>query len=569
MTRGDTSSAGPVRRLARLAGLAAVLGVLLVLLPVQSASAHAYVLGTSPADGVETQRLPATVRVTFDEPVTLPGTTGDATVLDAAGDRVDTGEPRLTADRTVLVIGLRPGLPHGTYIASWSVVSADTHPVGGSIQFGYGVPAAATVATPPPTPSPALTLLAGLVKGVLYLGLVLALGVLPAAALLGADDREHRTVVGLARVGGLVAIAASLAQPVVQYLWDASASRSVSGATAVAFAGSSYALAAYLRLAALIAAVLALPRTASSRPVRYLPFAAAAVVAIGSVVVNGHGGAGPWWRFVATALHAVSAVAWIGGLAVLGWLLLRRRLTAERLRRMPRWSLYAGLATVVLVLSGALQALVEVGYPGALVQTPYGIILVAKVVLVVVALALGASGLLWTRAQLRPAGPGAAEGRPAPGETARLRGRVRREAAVTAAVVVLSGVLSSITPARDSWAPDHTVTTTAGPWRLTVEIGPTRRGPETFKVTAVQPTFNSPLPESVGLELSQVDGPVRDLEAQFPYRLAGVLRPGTPTPVTFTSAALSVPRTGEWAATITIVVSEFEQYAATVRYRVQ
>ncbi|AYG02182.1 copper resistance CopC/CopD family protein [Gryllotalpicola protaetiae] len=554
------------RRFAQVAALGVALGLLLgvagALAHPRAASAHAYVVSSTPANGAELTAAPTTVRVSFDEPVTLPGTADEATVLDESGARVDAGAPRLDAARTTLTIGIKPGIPKGAYIASWSVISADTHPVGGSLEFGYGVPATAAAAPETPQPSAVLSLFVGLAKGLLYLGLVVGLGVPPAALLLGAAADERHLVLRVARLGVAAAAAASVLQLVLQHLWE-------SGGLAT-FAASSYAIAVYARIVALgIAAIVAGP-AAADRPHRTarVVFAAAGLIAVGTVVVNGHGGSHAWWYFASTALHAISAVAWIGGLTVLGWLLLRGRLSADRLRRMPHWSLYAGLSVAALAASGITQGLVEVRYPAALVTTQYGWVLLIKLALVAVVLALAVRGHFWVRAESR-AGDGAADAQPAPGRTAALRNRVRWEAGVAASVVVISGVLSSITPAAADYAPTVTAHEKIGPYRVTLEVAPARTGPETLKVTVLEPSFNAALPDSIDVELSQPGGPVKSLDVQFPYRIAGVLHPGRPTPVTFTSAAITVPRTGEWTASVTVVASALEQYTADLSYRVQ
>lgn len=558
-------SAAHGRRFARVTAFGAALGVLVgaagAALDQQPASAHAYVVSSTPTDGAELTTAPTEIRVTFDEAVTLPGTVDEATVLDESGARVDAGAPHLDAARTTLTIGVRPGLSKGGYVASWSVISDDTHPVGGSLEFGYGAPAIATAA-PAAKPSPLLPLFVGFAKGLLYLALVVGLGVPPAAVLLGAAADERRVVLRVARVGVAAAAAASVLQLVLQHLWE-------SGALAT-FSTSSYAIAGYARLVALGIAAAAAGPAAADRPHRgaRVLFAAAGLVAVGTVVANGHGASHAWWYFASTALHAAGAVAWLGGLTVLGWLLLRGRLGAERLRRMPRWSLYAGLSVAALALSGVVQGLVEVHYPAALVTTQFGWTLIIKLALVAVALAFAVRGHLWVRAEARSAG-GAADAQPAPGRTAALRGRVRWEAGVAASVVVISGVLSSITPAAADYAPTATANEKIGPYRVTLEVAPARTGPETLKVTVLEPSFNAALPASLDVTLSQPGGPMKRLNVQFPYRIAGVLHPGKPTPITFTSAAVTVPRTGDWTANVTVVASALEQYTADVHYRVQ
>jgi copper transport protein len=355
---------------------------------------------------------------------------------------------------------------------------------------------------------------------------------------------------------------ASALQLVLQHLWEA-------GGIAT-FATSSYAVAVYARVAALAVAAVAAGPAAADRPHRTarVVFTAASLVAVGTVVVNGHGGSHAWWYFASTALHAISAVAWLGGLTVLGWLLLRGRLSADRLRRMPHWSLYAGVSVAALALSGVAQGLVEVRYPAALVTTQYGWVLLIKLALVAGVLALAVRGHRWVRREARAAA-GAADAQPAPGRTAVLRNRVRWEAGVAASVVIISGVLSSITPASADYAPTVTRHEKVGPYDVTLEIAPARTGPETLKITVLEPSFNAALPSSLDVSLSQPGGPVKALAVQFPYRIAGVVHPGRPTPVTFTSAAVTVPRDGAWTASVTIVASALEQYTADFSYRVE
>ncbi|MFI0718540.1 copper resistance protein CopC [Streptomyces sp. NPDC021224] len=548
---------GPWRRRCALT-LLALLGALTGLVrTAPPAAAHAYTVATTPANGARVAAPPTQVRVTFDEPVTLPAAQHPAGVVDAAGREVGSGPVRLTGGHRTLVIGLRAGLAKGTYIASWSVVSADTHPVGGSIEFGYGVPAQAAAAPPAPRPSAGLQLLAGAVKGLLYLGLVAAFGLLPAGLVLGADPGERRLLRRAAAAGLLLALLASALQVVAQYLWDASAVPGGATWTGLrAFAGSDYARAVYVRAGLLAAALALLPR------LRAAGGTVLALAALATVVRNGHGGTGAWWHFPLTLAHVAAVTAWLGGLAVLGWLLLRRRLTPARLARLPRWSRYAASAVAVLALTGLVQALVQVRYVPALVGTTYGWILLVKLALVAGALLLGWRGHRWVGR--RGAGPGTVP----PGETARLRGRVRAEAGIGAVIVVVSGVLSSVAPAAAAYAPARVVHTVAGPYTVTFEVAPARRGPQSFRVTARGASDATALPRSVQLDVGQGAGGVRDVRVAFPYRLPGPVLPGRATAFTFVSSSVVVPAAGRWTATLTVVAGPTEQYTTALHYRV-
>lgn len=540
-------------------GGARALGILLgvvaaLLIAAAPASAHAYIVSVAPANGSQIDEAPTEVTVTFSEPVTLAAELA-TTVLDAAGDRVDNGRAELADDRRTLHIGLRDHLPEGRYIASWTVVSADTHPVGGSVQFGYGVPAL-PVSNPTVEPSVLLGLAVALVKGLLYVALILAVGTLPAAAVFGAGAGVFARIRTLLRWATLLAVIASLLQVVVQYLWDASAlpgGPTVAGA--LTFASTPYAVAVYVRIALLVGAALLAPAV----PGRRLRFGATVLLGVAALVAtvrNGHGGAGPWWQYLSTAAHVVAAVAWIGGLVVLAAFLLRDR-TGTHLRFLPRWSVYAAAAVTVIAGTGLLQSVVQVRYPGALTSTTYGVVLIAKVVLVVAAVALGWWGRRWVRARTGPPVP-----------TSAFTRRVRLEVGLGVLIVLISGLLSSVAPGTDVYAPTRTIAEQIGPYAVTVDVGPARRGPQTFRVTVTGDTPDTAVPRELRLDLALADGSVRGLTVDFPYRLPGAIRGDTATPFTFVSSAVSVPVTGEWSGTLTVIADERRQYAAEFGYRV-
>lgn len=295
---------------------------------------------------------------------------------------------------------------------------------------------------------------------------------------------------------------------------------------------------------------------------------ALALAVLGSVVHNGHGGSGAWWYFGTTLLHVSAVVAWLGGLAVLGWLVLRRRLSLRRLARLPLWSRYAATSVGLLALAGVIQGVVQVRCPAALVSTTYGGILIVKLVLVAAALLLALRGNRWIGRQLARRGEYGADGLVAPGETARLRTRVRAEAGIGAAIVVVAGVLSSAAPAATAYDPTRVVHATIGPYAVTIEVAPTRRGPQSFRITAEGATDATAPTRSVQLDLGRAAGTVRALPVSFPYRLPGPIRAGRATAFTFVSSSVNVPGAGTWTGTLTLVAGATEQYTDAFHYRV-
>ncbi|MET4925299.1 copper resistance protein CopC [Streptomyces sp. PSRA5] len=135
-------------RLIRLLLVGAVLIVGLFGALSGTASAHAALTGSDPKDGAVVDVAPRDVTLTFSEQIAM----GDDSirVLDPSSKRVDVAKMRdLSQGGTVrYAVGLKPGLPDGTYTVAWQAVSADSHPVSGAFTFSVGAPSATTATVP-------------------------------------------------------------------------------------------------------------------------------------------------------------------------------------------------------------------------------------------------------------------------------------------------------------------------------------------------------------------------------------------------------------------------------------
>src|SRR3954469_1113353 len=119
--------------------LAMLLGALAILvLPAAPASAHAELEQTAPVAGTVLDQLPGEVTLTFSEQVRLVA--DKIKVIAPDGSRADTGKPAVRDQE--LVIPLKTGGPRGTYLVSYRVISADSHPVSGGYSFSFGQPSA-------------------------------------------------------------------------------------------------------------------------------------------------------------------------------------------------------------------------------------------------------------------------------------------------------------------------------------------------------------------------------------------------------------------------------------------
>jgi copper transport protein len=394
----------PVRLLAGLG-----LGVLAVLaLPASPASAHAALVRTSPVQGSIVQDAPSEITITFTEHVNL--VRDKVVVIGPDGKRVDRGDPTTTGDD--VRIPVRTDVARGTYLVSYRVISADSHPVGAGFTYSFGAPS-----NRPPNPTDATggrtdRVVAILMSGAHYLGyagLVLLAGpVLVLTALWSRRDPTRLAYLVLGAVG-----LATLVELFFQAPYENGGSLfSASFGDLKDVVTSGYGSLHLVRLAVIVAAIPLLRLLLGDRggrPVR-VALALLGVVGVATWPLAGHPAStsAPVLTVVADTAHLVSVAIWLGGLAMLLGFVLRRANDKELDAILPVWSNWAALAVTVLVLAGAAQAIINVATLTALLHTTYGVLLSLKVLLLGAVLAVayvsrrivrrgtGRSRLRWT-----------------------------------------------------------------------------------------------------------------------------------------------------------------------------
>lgn len=128
----------------RLTTFLALVGLLLMI-NAGPAAAHNVPVDSDPPDGASLDTGPARVSVAFDLPV-QPGFTV-MTVTGPDGNQWQAGPP--VEDGAVVSVPLQELGPAGVYVVGYQVLSADSHPVRGTVQFTLTTPGPGT-ATPPP-----------------------------------------------------------------------------------------------------------------------------------------------------------------------------------------------------------------------------------------------------------------------------------------------------------------------------------------------------------------------------------------------------------------------------------
>ena len=99
-----------------------------------SATAHAQLLSSSPADHERLDAAPGSITLRFNEELLDLGAA--VSVVDAAGTEWTAGRLEVAGDQATAP--LRPGMPEARYELRWQVVSADGHPISGIVPFAVG-----------------------------------------------------------------------------------------------------------------------------------------------------------------------------------------------------------------------------------------------------------------------------------------------------------------------------------------------------------------------------------------------------------------------------------------------
>jgi copper transport protein len=396
-----------------------ILTTLGLLATAPAASAHASLVSSSPAEGAVLAHAPAQVTATFDEPVGI--STDSMQVFAPDGSRADTGSTAHGGQPQQITVALLPGLGRGTYTVGWHVISADSHPVQGAFTFSIG--ASSRTAVNPATLGPPASVLVGVAFGIVrwlaFTCFALLTGAVAFVIFCWPAGAAQRPVLRLT-MGAWAGLALSvLAAVLLQGVYGAG-----QGISHVFFPDvlhatlySRYGRAIGVRLLLVIAALFLFSITLGSLPAASRRACAAAAVAWGLLTVAlastwavaDHAGTGIQVPLAipSDTIHLSAIGIWLGGLAMLATIVLRRRripgprparsparrrnqaATAEAAQAVTRFSPIALGCVAVIVVTGTYQAWRGVGTWGALAGTTYGRLLLVKIAGMCALIALG------------------------------------------------------------------------------------------------------------------------------------------------------------------------------------
>jgi copper transport protein len=509
--------------------IAPIVAILVVLANAGAAHAHASLIRSEPADRAVVAQPPPKLTLTFNEPVSPLA----LRLVQPNGSVIELQD--IAARGAAVTAVLPSGLPAGTHLLSWRVVSADGHPVGGALTFSIGEPGAAT-APPRMADDPRLRGAIWIARLVLYLGLFAGVGGAFYSHWIGsAPSKRIATFVSVAMQCGLAAALVSVGLQGIDVL-GLPLSDFREPRVWLSGLASSYGLTLCIAAAALGFGLAAIAGRGLSG--RWCSALALAGVGL-ALAASGHAAtAGPaWMTRPAVFLHGVTVAFWVGALLPLAAALH----TDAGKSDLRRFSKAIPLPLIVLVISGLVLAVIQVQQLDALWTTDYGLILCAKLVAVGALLAFAAfNRWLTPRVVARDAG-----------SARRMNRSVMAELAI---VTVVLGLVASwrLTPpprallaalAQPVHAHFHT-----GNAMADLQIEPAGANGRQITIGLLDGEFR-PLPaKEVALVLSKPEAGIE------PLRFSATRMETT----NWRIDGVRLPMAGRWHAGVEILVSDFE-----------
>lgn len=401
-------------RLTKIKAAIVIVGSLLIVVGASSPGfAHARLISSQPTGGATLTEAPSEIVLDFSERIET--SFGGVQVFDPSGNRVESAEPQIAGSTVRMAM---PELPvAGDYTVLFRIISGDSHPVEARFAFAYQPvpePSASPSASPTPAeggnggPKPldielqsagkASTVGLWISRMANYLSMTLVVGSLLAGGFLlsngGALSTLQRKLFSAAGAWSVVwalsgvgifafGLSVAAALPINDALRGELPSRFLDTRLGIGSAMQA-------GLAVLIGLMAAGPARRGSRSAI---IAAALLVALAAL-------APPFWGHAGTAkltaiamasdwTHIIAVTCWVGGLAALAFFGLRQDGDLEVSGPAQRFSKIAGAAVFVVLLTGAINAVVRIRSLDALLSTSWGRLVLLKLLLFAAAAGLG------------------------------------------------------------------------------------------------------------------------------------------------------------------------------------
>jgi putative copper export protein/methionine-rich copper-binding protein CopC len=454
----------------------AAIGIVLLLAAAGGLWAHGALKSSSPKAGSHLAVVPRELRLTFTEvpelataTIRLTGPDSQAVLLGALSKPADSA--------TVLVAPITGRLAAGVYTVSWRMAGKDGHPVSGKFSFVIAPGAAGLAADSARAPADTanahhdpvamptsetafdagsagyvIVRFAGFVALLVVIGAAvfgtLVLGLLSRRGGVAADqvDSSASRAARIGMVAGWVLLVASLARLAAQAIALHGERASDLSLLPALILGTSWGVSWMLQLVAAIVAVASYGMARRSGMRRTGPWTLAllaSIVLAASPAFASHAASSPRLQSLAIivdGIHVFGAAGWLGSLFVVVAAGIPAASSASAEQRamaiadlIESFSPTAFVFAGIVVASGVFAAWIHVGGFDALISSRYGVLLLAKVAVVVVVGGLGAFNWRFVRPRLKTGEASSA-----------LRRNARAELMAALVVLVITAVLVAV-----------------------------------------------------------------------------------------------------------------------------
>lgn len=498
------------------------------------ARAHASLLASDPVDGAVMAASPAILSLRFNEPV-APTV---IRIIDPLGREIAPASVEARNESVDIVV--TSALAEGTSLLSYRVISADGHPVGGTISFSVGHPSVSAGSVE--VNDQALAVLIWVTRVLIYYGLLIGVGAVFFRAWIdphaisgdrAADIGRGMILLGLASAGiafGLQGLDA-LNLPVTSFI----ESRVWASAWATTYA-TSLLLGSGAMIVALVAGRL------KSRPWARGWAAAGVLGAAAALASSGHASAANPQMLTKglVFIHATGVIYWGGALLPLMAAATGDRAAFGALLR--RFSMLAVPLVTVMVLAGGGLAVIQLGAPETLWTTGYGFVLLAKLFLAGALLCLAMANHQW----FMPAVENGA------GALIWLRRSLMAEVVLMAFLLGVVSLWRFTTPPRalllanEQAAFVHIHTNKA---MVNLSVTPGHAGRVSASMDFLSGDFGPLVPQEVTLSFARPQAGVEAITRSAERGSDGVWRAGP----------FVLPQAGSWEVRIDVLVSDFDK----------
>jgi len=347
-------------------------------------SAHAVLLDASPKEGSQLKQMPDKVSLTFNE--RLGEGVFNLQVRNDKGKLITTKKATMNRSHKTISLDVPPS-KKGIYTVSYSVISADSHPVQGTYIFSIGEKIDQAITNDTSNQgengkqSSFYNIGFSLVQTFYYLALLWLVGFVlwkwyvPYQT--GQQKQKYNTNVKYLQIGYMIFLLISIGVQGTALLKDSSLSQIQ---TFVIHSATGWSW--------MICIILACVGFLFLLKNKWIDFIWAGLLLV-ATTLNGHAVASdvPIYTMILDFIHLVTASLWAAGLAYL--LMIWRKEREQALAFLPIFSRIAFVSLMLLILSGVLYTLKLLPDITALFKTTWGLLLLAKIFMVMLVAGIG------------------------------------------------------------------------------------------------------------------------------------------------------------------------------------